>query len=170
MTRPLLVAYATKHGSTQQVADAIAATLRTKGIAVETRSAADVTDLYSYDGVVLGAALYMGRIHADARRFLRRHCKALEGMPLAVFAMGPLTDQESQVEGSRKQLQHALSKLPRVQPVATAIFGGVVDPSELQFPFNHMPASDARNWEQIERWALEIAPAFAERPVAAAPA
>ncbi len=170
MTRPVLVAYATKHGSTQQVADTIAAMLRTQGLAVETRSAAHVADLYSYDGVVLGTALYVGRIHADARRFLRRHCRALETMPLAVFAMGPLADEEKQVEGSRKQLEHALSKLPRVQPVSTAIFGGVVHPSELHFPFSHMPASDARNWEQIEQWALEIAPAFAERPVAAAPA
>jgi menaquinone-dependent protoporphyrinogen oxidase len=170
MTRPILVAYATKHGSTQQVAQTIAAMLRKESLAVDTRPVADVTDLDSYDGVVLGAALYMGRLHVDARRFLRRHCKDLESTPLAVFAMGPLTDDEKQVEGSQKQLQHALSKLPGVRPVSTAIFGGVVRPSELHFPFSHMPASDARDWKQIEQWALEIARAFGRRPVAAAPA
>lgn len=166
MTRPLLVAYATKHGSTHQVAEAIAAMLRTQGLAVDTRPAADVTDLDSYDGVVLGGALYMGRLHADARHFLRRHGKALEAMPLAVFAMGPLTDEETQVEGSRKQLQQALSKVPRVHPVSTAIFGGVVDPSELHFPFNYMPASDARDWQLIESWAREVGLVFAQSPVA----
>jgi len=167
MTRSILVAYASKHGSTQEVAEAIAASLRDDGLGIDLRPAADVTNLDSYDGVVLGGALYMGRLHADARRFLRRHRKTLESTPIAVFAMGPLTTDEKQVESSWGQLQHALSKVPRVHPISTAIFGGAVDPSELHFPFNHMPASDARNWKLIQSWAQEIAFAFSY-PIAAA--
>jgi menaquinone-dependent protoporphyrinogen oxidase len=170
MTRPLLVAYATKHGSTQEVAAAIAESLREQGLEVEVQPAANVDDLTSYAGVVLGGALYTGRLHADARRFLRRHYKALEGLPVAVFAMGPPTTESPQVEGSWKQLRHALSGVPRVQPISTAIFGGVVDPSGLHFPFNHMPASDARNWESIDSWSRELAAGFAQPTVAAAPA
>jgi menaquinone-dependent protoporphyrinogen oxidase len=113
--------------------------------------------------VILGGALYMGRLHADARRFLRRHRHALVAMPVAVFAMGPLTTEEKQVGGSWKQLEHALASVPEVQPVSTAIFGGVVDPSELRFPFRHMPASDARDWDLIETWGREVGTAFASR-------
>lgn len=170
MTRPLLVTYATKHGSTLEVAEAIARSLREQSLEVEVQPAASVRDLAPYAGVVLGGALYMGRLHTDARRFLRRHSKALEDLPLAVFAMGPLTTDDAQVEGSWKQLRHALSRVPRVQPVSTAIFGGVVDPSQLHFPFNHMPASDARNWERIDSWARELAPVFARPAMPAVPA
>jgi menaquinone-dependent protoporphyrinogen oxidase len=71
--------------------------------------------------------------------------------------MGPLTMEEADVAGSRKQLDHALAKTPDVELVSVAIFGGVVDPGKLHFPFNHMPASDARDWEAIRAWADELA-------------
>ena len=70
---PLLVAYASKHGSTQEVAGAIARRLSKSGLEVELRCAADVGDLTPYDGVVLGGALYFGRWHQDAARLLAKH-------------------------------------------------------------------------------------------------
>ena len=156
MPRSILITYATKYGSTRQVADAIAATLDESGFSVVVAPAAAVRDLGSYDGVVLGTALYTGRPHADARRFLRRHHRALARLPVAVFAMGPLTMAEHDVEGAQKQLEQALAKVSDVSPVSTAIFGGVVDPKKLRFPFNRMEASDARDWHVIEAWAREI--------------
>src|SRR5205823_5739554 len=114
-----------------EVAEAIAGSLREQGLGVDLRPAADVGDLDRYSGVVLGGALYMGRLHRDVRTFLRRHAKALERLPVAVFAMGPLTHEEKDVHGSWSQLQRALSRVPRVSPISTAIFGGVVQPAEL---------------------------------------
>jgi hypothetical protein len=43
-----------------------------------------------------------------------------------------------------------------VTPVSVAIFGGAVDPTKLRFPFNRMPETDARDWEAIREWALEV--------------
>ena len=74
--------------------------------------------------------------------------------------MGPLTLEEKDVAGSRKQLDSALQKEPDVHPVAAAIFGGVVDPAELHFPFSHMAATDARDWDGIAAWADEVAGLF----------
>ena len=156
-----LVAYATKRGSTREVAEAVAATLARQGLEVELRPAAEVGALEDYDGVVLGGSLYMGRWHEDARRFLRRHRRALAELTVAVFGMGPLTTKDRDVAGSRHQLEHALEKVPEVEPVAVAIFGGVVDPAKLHFPFSHMPASDARDWDAIRVWAEEVAAAAA---------
>jgi len=63
-------------------------------------------------------------------------------------------------EGSKAQLGKALAKVPEVDPYAVAVFGGVIDPHVLRFPFNRAPASDARDWSAIRAWATGIAGAF----------
>jgi menaquinone-dependent protoporphyrinogen oxidase len=155
--RRVLVTYATRKGSTKEVAEAIALRLGGHGIVVELQPASGVHDLEGYDGVVLGGALYMGRVHPDARKLLKRFRDRLEELPLAVFAMGPLTTSEKDVAGARKQLDGALAKTPEIEAVAVAIFGGVVVPDRLRFPFNKMPTADARDWEAIRAWADEVA-------------
>lgn len=164
MTTRLLVAYASRHGSTREVAEAIAAALRGHGLDAEVRAAAHVRGLEGYAGVVLGAAIYVGRLHGDARAFMRRHRRALAALPLAVFALGPRTLAAGEVAASRSQLDAALAREPTLRPFSTAIFGGVVKPSELRFPLNRMPATDARDWDAIRRWADEIAARFALAP------
>jgi menaquinone-dependent protoporphyrinogen oxidase len=157
MSGRILVAYGTKHGSTIEVAEALATALRDRGREVDVQPAADVRALDGYEAVVLGGALYMGRYHQDAIRFLKRHRHALSEIPLAVFAMGPKTIAAVEVAASRSQLVRALGAVPELTPAAVAIFGGVVDPGKLRFPFKHMPASDARDWVAIAAWAHEVA-------------
>ena len=160
VTMPLLVAYGSKHGSTQEVAEAIAERLAKKGFEVELRRAPDVPDLTPYDGVVLGGALYFGRWHDDAARFLAKHRRELTTKPPAVFGLGPRTANAQGLAESRAQLDKALAKVPEVEPRSIAVFGGVVDPTKLRFPLSRMPASDARDWDAIDEWAGEIATAF----------
>ena len=157
MTDSVLVTYGTTHGSTGEVAAAIAETLREHGLDVDLTPAADVVDVAAYDGVVIGGALYFGRLHPEVRKLLTRSRRALAQLPVAVFAMGPSTLKPKDVEGSRDQLNHWLAKVPEVTPFAIAIFGGVLDPTQVSFPFNRMPASDARDWDDIRDWADEIA-------------
>jgi len=57
----VLVAYATRYGSTAELARFIARTLREEGLDAEALPAAEVTDVAAYDAVVIGSALYMGR-------------------------------------------------------------------------------------------------------------
>jgi menaquinone-dependent protoporphyrinogen oxidase len=161
MRKPILVAYATKHESTHEVAETLAARMRQRGADVDVRPAAEVGMLGPYGAVVLGGALYMGRWHRDARRFLARHREELEERPIAVFAMGPLEMTPSDIAGSRRQLDRALAREHDLDPVAVTIFGGVVDPAQLRFPFTHMEASDARDWEAIRSWADEVVDLFA---------
>jgi len=72
MTRTL-VAYAGKHGSTEEVAVRVAQRLCDRGHDAELKPAWQVASVDDLDCVVLGGALYMGRWHANARRFVRRH-------------------------------------------------------------------------------------------------
>lgn len=157
MTVKLLIAYASKHGSTQEVAEAIAERVGRGDLEVELRRAADVADVTPYDGVILGGSLYFGRWHEDAVRFLSRHRRELSDLPVAVFALGPKTAEPADLADSRAQLENALQKTPRVEPSSIAVFGGVIDPAELRFPLSRLPASDARDWSAIESWASEIA-------------
>lgn len=157
MNRRVLVAYATKRGSTREVAEAVSEVLRDGELEVDCRPAAEIDDLTGYSAVVLGGALYMGRWHRDARRFLARHQETLATLPIAVFAMGPGTLEAHDVATSRKQLDRALAAVPEIEPVAVTIFGGVVDPVKLRFPFNRMRAMDARDWDAIDDWARTIA-------------
>ena len=80
--------------------------------------------------------------------------------------MGPKTLAETDVVSSRAQFDHALAGFPQLEPASVAIFGGVVDPSKLHFPFNRMPASDARDWSAIDDWAIEVG-ALEAQPVSA---
>jgi menaquinone-dependent protoporphyrinogen oxidase len=148
----ILIAYASKHGSTQQVADVVAAALEPSGVEVEVRPVHAVEDPGAYDAVVLGAPLYMGRWHREANGFVRRHRKALERLPVAIFALGPVDGKPDSWEGAQKQLDRALAALPQIDAVDVRVFGGAIKPEELRFPFTHMPAADAREWVAIRAW------------------
>jgi menaquinone-dependent protoporphyrinogen oxidase len=156
----ILVAYATKHGSTHEVAEWVAAALREHDLDTATAPAASVESLGRYDGVVLGGALYTGRLHADARAFLRRHRNELTRKPCAVFALGPKTLEPDDLGRSRRQLDAALARSPELEPLAVAVFGGVVRPEGLRFPFNRMEASDARDRQAVDAWATLVADRF----------
>jgi len=159
----VLVGYATRYGSTQEVAEAVAATLRECGLAVDIQPMRQVRTLAGYSAVVLGASLYMFRWHKDARRFLSRHRKALTERPVAVFALGPTHDpyDEEEWQDSRAQLDKELAKYPWFTPVALEMFGGKYDPTKLRFPINLLagkePASDLRDWTAIRAWASNLA-------------
>ena len=165
----VLVAHASRHGATRAVAEALAERLAQDAIRAEAAPAATVTGLEGVDAVVLGSALYSGCLHRDARRFLARHRATLAGLPLAVLALGPRTLDEAHIASSRAQLDAALVRFSELAPVSVAVVDGVVDPSTLHFPFSRLPASDARDWEAIGRWAVTLLTSSqmgsAERPV-----
>jgi menaquinone-dependent protoporphyrinogen oxidase len=147
----VLVAYATKHGSTQQVAEAVTAVMHEAGAHVTALPARAVREsVAGYDLVVLGAPLYSGRWHRDAHRFLKRHRRELVAACVAVFGMGPRTGTEDAWGRSRAQLDRALAKRAWLTPVAVTIFGGVDPPGR-----GKRSQRDLRNWQTIRTWATD---------------
>ena len=159
MSASILVAYATKYGSTQEVDEAVAAAVREDGQTVDCRPAKEVRSLDGYTAVIVGAPLYMFHWHKDAKSFLSRHRQGLMARPVAVFAMGPLKDEAKDWQDVRAQLDKELLKFPWLAPVAAEVFGGKHDPAKLTFPHNlipalkQMPATDIRDWAAIRAWA-----------------
>lgn len=80
----VLLVYATRHGSTREVADAVAEELRGDGLEVDVREAAQAPSLAGYDAVVVGGPMIMGW-HRQARRYVSRHRAELAGVPYVVF-------------------------------------------------------------------------------------
>lgn len=167
MTPRVLVAYATRKGSTREVAEAIAQRLERAGLRTVVQGADVPVDLRAFDGVVLGGALYAGRWHRGARRFLRHHRHILRTLPVAIFAMGPATTDEHSMASALGELERALGRTPDVLPDAVTVFGGVIAPERLPFPFSRMPAGDARDWDAITAWADEVAGLVQHRATAA---
>lgn len=169
MNTSILVAYATRYGSTQEVAEAVAGALREGGLEVAIQQMREVRSLEGYGAVVLGAPLYIGHWHKDAHQFLAQHRAALTQRPVAIFALGPAaTGDEQEWQGSRANLDQELATIPWLTPVAVELFGGKYEPAKLSFshkllaalpasPLHGLPPSDLRDWTAIRAWANNLA-------------
>ncbi len=118
MSEAILVGYATRSGSTREIAEAVAVKLREGGTAVDCQPLKEVKTLEGYRSVVIGAPFYMFHWHKDAVAFLKRHHEALTQRVVAVFALGPFNDVEKEWQGVREQLDKELAKSPWLDPIA----------------------------------------------------
>src|SRR5512143_653876 len=150
-THSVLLAYATRFGSTQEVAETVAASLREAGLKVDLQLMRQVESLDQYDAVVLGAAIYNAKWHAEAHQFVARHQAALTQRPVAIFTLGPLSTSASTMRNSRRQLDKELTKYRWLKPVAVEVFAGKYDPKKPGMGFFErlLPARDYRDWEAI---------------------
>lgn len=163
MEKKILVTYATTHGSTQEVAEAMAATIRDQVVAADLQPARSVKTLDGYSAVILGSALYIGHAQKDALMFLSRFKAPLSsGLPIAIFAGGPLKPEDDCQE-IRRMLDQDLAKFTWLTPVAIELIGGKFDPSKgVKFPWGlllaikNMAASDLRDWEEIRKWTINM--------------
>ena len=158
-TKSILLAYASRFGSTQEVAETIATELRKDGLRVDIQPMQEVKSLDHYDAVALGAAIYNAKWHHEAHLFVSQHQEALSQLSVAIFTLGPLSPSEAAKRNSRRQLDMELAKYPWLKPVAIEIFAGKYDPSKpgLNFFERFLPARDYRNWEAIRTWADALA-------------
>jgi menaquinone-dependent protoporphyrinogen oxidase len=109
----ILVAYATMAGSTVEVAQAVGEEIAKSGAQVDVLSISEVEDLKGYDGVVVGGPMIMGW-HRQALGFLKKHRKAIQQIPLAVFVLAMSLTQtgETSVDGVPVYVDEGLSKPP----------------------------------------------------------
>lgn len=169
----VLVAYATKYGSTEEIAHQIASELQQAGIEAEAIPAKDVGPIDSCSAVIVGAALYNHKWHRDAVHFLSRNSKELAASSVAVFAVGPVNDDPEEFRSAREQIDEVLSKWDWLSPVAVTVFGGRFDPARLKFPgaarmLAKVPVNDAMDPSAVKEWAQSLPEALAlEQPVGA---
>jgi menaquinone-dependent protoporphyrinogen oxidase len=171
--RRLLVAYASRFGSTFEVAKAIAAVLVQEGARVETLQVKSATALNSYDGVIVGGAIQYDKWMAEAAEFVRTHQEILCSLPVAYFFTCLTLSKQS--EKAQRQAMAYGAKLcalvPRVAPVDVGAFAGVLSYRKLPF-FMRLLAKgvfavlgveegDYRDWDAINAWAKGVYPKLA---------
>ena len=88
----VLVATASRHGSTGEVALAMGQALRARGLAADVCAVDEVVSVDDYRAVVLGSAVYHGRWIPAAVSFAEAHADALAGVPVWLFSSGPVGD------------------------------------------------------------------------------
>ena len=169
----VLVAYATRHGSTTGIAERVAAGLRAAGVDAEARPVGQVRSLDGYEGVVVGGAAYMFHWLKDATAFVHKNREALSERPVWLFSSGPLgTDAldeqgRSVFEALRPQEWAALPGL--IGSRGERVFRGAWDAEAPPIGLGErmlrfmpkaraaMPVGDFREWPEIDAWAAEIA-------------
>jgi menaquinone-dependent protoporphyrinogen IX oxidase len=114
--KKILVTYATMAGSTVEVAQAMGEEITQRGLIVDVLPVSDITDIKAYDGVVIGGPMIMGW-HRAALRFLKKHRRALQDIPLAVFltAMSLTQTSEMTMDGVPIYVDEKLPKPPAME-------------------------------------------------------
>jgi menaquinone-dependent protoporphyrinogen oxidase len=155
----VLVTYGSRHGSTAEIAEAIAATLRARGVATDVAPSTQVADVGPYGHVVVGAAVYLLRWHPEVIAFLHAHERALAARHVWLFESGPLDDRpETRVRDLPAPVACVTG---RIEIRGNVTFGGCLRPSAVGTLEQLMAAGglvgDYREWDRIRAWADEIA-------------
>lgn len=164
MSNKVLVTYATKHGSTAEIAEKISAVLAEQGLAVDVVPVKQVQDLGAYTAVILGSAVYMGRWRGEAADFLKENEAALAARDVWLFSSGPTDHGDVAELMDGWTFPESLKPVAeRIKPHEMVIFHGELDLDELGF-FEKLiiknikvPTGDFRDWEAITGWAAEVA-------------
>ena len=156
----VLVAYASKHGSTQEIAQRIAEHLRQLGIQAEARPLEEVSDPGSYEALVIGSAIYYGSWMKEATEWVHRNQAVLAKLPVWLFSVGPLG---TEVEDAEQQPKEMAEFQQAIRPREQRVFFGALDHQRLSFAERMVvkavraPEGDYRDWEAIDAWSASIA-------------
>ena len=162
----ILVAYASKTGSTIQVAETIQNAIKRADIVVDLMPVDEVTDISPYSAAVIGSAIRMGQWLPNATAFVKNSELELRKIPVAYFVVC-LRLQENTPETRQKAAAylHPLYKsAPLVKPVSVGLFAGAMDYGKLPFwprmliRMSGLGAGDYRDWQAIRAWCNKIRP------------
>ena len=170
MENRILIAYASKYGSTAEIAEYVGQVLRNMGIEVDVSSVNAVNDISQYENIIIGSATRMDKLLSEAVKFATKNESKLRRMKTAYFIVGVTMKQNT--PENREKVKGFLEPLYRIrEPVSIGLFAGKIDYSKVGFSWKVMAKldksglmeeGDFRNWDTISKWANEIAPALTD--------
>jgi len=164
METKILVAFASKYGATEEIAEVIGGVLREAGLVTEVVPVDQVGDLSQYKAVILGSAVYVGKWRKEAVKFLKDNEQLLSDRPVWLFSSGPSGEGDAVDLLDGWTFPTALqSSIEIISPREIKVFHGSVNPEQLNFIEKSMiktvkaPVGDFRDWDNIRSWAASIA-------------
>ena len=169
MSNRILVTYASRAGSTAEVAQAIGRTLTDGGAVVDVMPMQDVTDLSAYRAVVTGSAIRGSKWLPEAVDFIQEHRSTLTQKRFAMFTVC-ITMAMKNAEKYRTGVMDWVAPVRAlVKPLSEGLFAGMLDFSKLPFNWDTLmlrltvalgifPRGDHRDWNAIRSWAENLKP------------
>jgi menaquinone-dependent protoporphyrinogen oxidase len=162
MPKRILIAHASRAGSTAAVAEVIGQVLRDGGAEVDVHPVTDITSLAGYDALVLGSAIWAGKPLPEAIRFAARQRQALSQLPVAYFIQCDLLREDTPQH--REAARRYLAPLVKItHPVSVGLFAGKRDLSTMNPLVRwllghlfHIVEGDWRDWGQIRAWTATL--------------
>lgn len=169
MNDKILITYASRAGSTTEIAEAIGKTLTQCGMQVEVFPMQEVKDLSPYCAVVAGSAIRKSKWLPEAMQFVQTHRAELAKKPFATFTVCitlALSNSDPYRQAVTKWIE---SVRAQVKPVSEGLFAGMLDFSNLPFNWDTVklravvalgifPKGDRRDWNAIRSWAESLSP------------
>lgn len=169
MNNKILVTYASRAGSTAEVAEAIGRTLTETGARVDVLPIKNVKDLSPYRAVIVGSPIRASKWLPEAMQFIQAHRSELAKKPFATF-----TVSITLAMSGREQYRQAVSGWTApvralVRPMCEGLFPGVLDFTKLPVNFETLklrlvvalgifPKDDRRDWNAIRAWTESLRP------------
>lgn len=163
MSQRVLVAYATRTGSTTGVAEAIGKVLGERGFAVDVKPMRERPSVAGYDAVVLGSAINGAAWLPEAMTYLQANSSALAKVPTAAFCVHSMNGG-----ADAKQTKRRLAYLKAVRALVTPcdegyFLGAGPDPEDTSLiarwafkAFGGSGEGDMRDWDAIDAWAQQL--------------
>ena len=169
----LLIAYTSRYGATQGIAEQIAKMLRLQGLDALVQPASRTDDPAGFDAFVIGSAVYYFHWMRHSRSFVRRNRDLLAARPVWLFSSGPLGFKPNDAQGRDLRVVTEPREIAEfrntIRPRDHRVFFGALNPDRLGFthrlvlklPVNRdnaiFPVGDFRDWNDIEAWSDNIA-------------
>lgn len=173
MPDQVLIAYATRAGSTAGVAEAIGATLNEMGLPARVAPVGEVDDVSPYRAVVTGSAIRGANWLPEAIKFVENHREVLSHKPFAAF-MVCMTLSMADAGKYRDGLRDWLSPVRAlVKPISEGYFAGALDFHKVTLTPNTLlmravvlgglwSKGDHRDWAAIRDWTENLRPLLTE--------
>lgn len=172
----LLIAYASKHGSTGDVAKEIATVFEEAGVITDVMLIDNVKSLADYDKVIIGAPVRMSKWLQEATDFVQANKSHLNQCKVAYFLTCMVLAEDNpspdKVQGIHNILDHMERAVPRVSVSHKGFFTGAMDYSKMSLAMKvglkimsnsdaaNIVEGDFRDWDAIRSWASEVRERF----------
>jgi menaquinone-dependent protoporphyrinogen oxidase len=122
----------------------------------------NANNISSYQGVIIGSPIYMGKWMSEAVDFVKENRDILRRVPVAYFLVGmTLARHPEKRAEALSYMDLTLKAVPEIKPVDIGTFAGALNYHNLSWINKKIlkskgsPEGDFRDWNAIRAWARE---------------